>query len=272
MTDWHADAELLERYTDGRLDPARAASLEAHVLTCAACRTQVAPPGPPDRLERLWSDVSAAIDAPAPSLVERILVLLGVRSGDARLLAATPALRASWLGAVAVTLAFVVIAARTNDRGVLLFLLVAPLLPLAGVAATYGPDVDPVHDVTLAAPTSTFRLLLLRTAAVCLATIAVGALFALGLPGGAWRDVAWVLPALGLAVTTLALASWWPVQRVAVGVGAAWVAAVVALNGGDLRTPTGFGPATQLAAVALLAAATLIVVARRQTFDHGSIR
>jgi hypothetical protein len=272
MNDWHADTELVDRYTRGALDPARAASLEAHVLACGDCRTLMAPPGPPERLERLWLDVSAAIDAAPPSLTERLLTLLGVSSGDARLLAATPTLRASWFGAVALTLAFVVLAARANDRGVLLFLLVAPLLPLAGVAATYGPDVDPVHDVTLAAPTSTLRLLLLRTAAVCTATVLVAGLFALGLPSTGWQAAAWVLPALGLTLATLALATWWPVQHAAIAVATAWIVLVLALNGGGRTMPTGFGPPTQLAAAGLIAAAAIVVAARRQTFDHGSIR
>jgi hypothetical protein len=96
-------------------------------------------------------------------VAERLLVRLGVADHTARLLAATPALRGSWLLAVAVTLAFAVLAAwaRPGPDAILAFLCVAPLLPLAGIAVAYGPGIDPTYEIGLAAPLRSFRLLLL---------------------------------------------------------------------------------------------------------------
>lgn len=45
---WHADTDMLAGYPTGTLDHAHAASLEAHLLSCAGCRaatTAVVSPG-----------------------------------------------------------------------------------------------------------------------------------------------------------------------------------------------------------------------------------
>ena len=80
----------------------------------------------------------------------------------------------------------------------MLFLLVAPLLPLAGVAAAYGPLVDPAYELALAAPLGSLRLLLLRAVAVVAVDDAARRWpRALALPGLDWTAAAWLLPSLG---------------------------------------------------------------------------
>src|SRR5438445_3428947 len=101
---WHAEADLLQRYADETLDDARAYSLEAHLLRCARCRAELAPTADAAQLDRMWASVVERVDAPAPGLVERGLLEIGVREHAARLLAATPSLRLSWLGAEAIAL------------------------------------------------------------------------------------------------------------------------------------------------------------------------
>src|SRR4030095_9140979 len=147
---WHADDELLAAYDEQRLDAAARWSVEAHLTSCAGCRLQARGLG---------------AEAGVPG---RLLVRLGVAEHTARLLAATPALRGSWLLAVATVLAFAVLAAWTTpgQDANLAFLCVAPLLPLAGIAVAYGPGIDPTYEIGLAAPLRSFRLLLLRAAAV----------------------------------------------------------------------------------------------------------
>jgi len=71
--------------------------------------------------------------------VERTIVRAGVKEHVARLLAATPSLRLSWFCAGTVAIMFTSWVAQTGQRGLLFFLIVAPLLPVAGVAAAYGP-------------------------------------------------------------------------------------------------------------------------------------
>lgn len=100
------------------------------------------------------------------------MLRLRVPAHVARLLAATPSLRLSWLGGVAAALAFTVLSAHNaNDpHAGAMFLLLAPILPVTGVAVSYGPLFDPAADVALAAPTDGFRVLLLRAFAVVSAT------------------------------------------------------------------------------------------------------
>ena len=82
----------------------------------------------------------------------------------ARLLAATPSLSASWLGSVAAAAFLAALAADSSPRALFAFLTVAPMLPVAGVAAAYGRDADPAHEIAVASPYSMLRLLLLRSA------------------------------------------------------------------------------------------------------------
>src|SRR5439155_1248129 len=82
----------------------------------------------------------------------------GVPDHLARLLAATPSLRVSWFGATVVALGFSILAAY-GKQDPLMFLIVAPILPLAGVAAAFGPHVDPAYEVGLSCPVRTSRLL-----------------------------------------------------------------------------------------------------------------
>ena len=82
---WHADTELIAGYIDGRLSPAHAASLEAHLMECDACRAMVSQSMDPARIRRSWQAVETMIDQPHRSMIERLLVRLGVRDHDARI-------------------------------------------------------------------------------------------------------------------------------------------------------------------------------------------
>ena len=107
---WHADGALLAAYHDQRLDAAARWSVEAHLTSCAACRLQAGALVDPARLRRLRAALIDTVDLPRAGAAERLLVRLGVADHTARLLAATPALRGSWLLAVASVLAFAVLA------------------------------------------------------------------------------------------------------------------------------------------------------------------
>src|SRR4029450_567883 len=151
---WHADGELLAAYDEQRLDAAARWSVEAHLTSCAACRLQARALVEEARLQRLRVALIEAVEGPRAGVAERLLVRLGVAEHTARLLAATPALRGSWLLAVATVLAFAVLAGWTHpgQDANLAFLCVAPLLPLAGIAAAYGPGGAPADEIGLAAP------------------------------------------------------------------------------------------------------------------------
>ena len=171
---WHVDPEALGAYARGESDVAEGFSIEAHLLACDGCKAAVAPMVAPARLDAAWAEIVDRLDAPQLGPVERLLRRAGLPEHLARLLAATPSLTVSWLVAVALALAFAVAAAHHGDRGVLLFECLAALLPVAGVAAAFGPGLDPAYEVGVAAPFSSARLLLIRAAAVLVATTLAG--------------------------------------------------------------------------------------------------
>jgi hypothetical protein len=266
---WHADGEVLAAYGEGRLDAADRWSVEAHLTSCAACRLQARALVDPARLERLRAALIDAVDVPRTGVAERLLVRLGVAEHTARLLAATPALRGSWLLAVAATLAFAVLAAwsYSGPDANLAFLCVAPLLPLAGIAVAYGPGIDPTYEIGLAAPLRKFRLLLLRAAAVLGPSTLLAALASLALPQLGRGAVGWLLPSLGLTACSLALATTVePLRAIGITAGA-WVVAVAVTVAPPAPSSVLFAVAGQVgfAVVALLAA--VVVLLRRGRFE-----
>ncbi|HEX7187062.1 MAG TPA: zf-HC2 domain-containing protein, partial [Actinomycetes bacterium] len=135
---WHVDEQSLARYAAGQAGAVSAASTEAHLTSCELCRTRLAPAVPGERLAGIWDEVAERVDAGNLPWFERVLVRVGVREDTARLLAATPSLGTAWLAAVAAAVVFAAAASDTSPRGLFLYLTLAPMLPVAGVAAAYG--------------------------------------------------------------------------------------------------------------------------------------
>lgn len=280
-TDWHADTDLMRLYASGALDEARTYSLEAHVLSCEECRRLAAGSVRADfedraRMDRVWTDVVDRIEAPRPGMIERGLIRLGVRGHIARLLAATPSLRLSWFAAEALVLAFAVLAAygsrgaAGNGSGNLIFLVVAPLVPLSGVAAAYGPTFDPTFEVGLVAPMRSFSLLLLRASVVLVSSLAIASLAALALPGLDWTVAAWLLPSIGLTAVSVGLATTMSPSRAAGSVMAAWVTLVMAsaIRGHDQYLA--FRAPAQFAFFILSCVGAVVVARRRESFERRS--
>jgi len=272
---WHADADLLERYMSNSLDDARAYSLEAHLLGCERCRTQLAPTSDRPQLDRIWESVAEAVDPPVPGIVERGLLTFGVREHVARLLAATPSLRLSWLVAEVIALGFALLAATsavgTQKEGValLLFLVVAALLPVAGVAVSYGRGVDPTFEVGLAAPMRSFRLLLIRSTAVLGTCAVITGVASLALPGPAWSATAWLVPSLGLTLATLALSTYVRPFLAAGAVAMSWltIATAAAYRLQDQLAP--FRGDGQVLFVIVIVVSVWVLAQRRDAFEQG---
>jgi hypothetical protein len=266
---WHADGELLAAYATGRLDVAGTWSVETHLTSCAGCRALAGALVEPERLRRVRAALIASVDVPRTGVAERLLVRLGMPDHSARLLAATPALRGSWLLAVATTLAFAVLAVRiaSGPDATLAFLGVVPLLPLAGIAMAFGPGIDPTYEIGLAAPMRSFRLLLLRAAAVLGTATALAAAASLALPGLGLAAAGWLLPALGLTTSSLALATVVEPLR-ATGISAfAWVAAVVVTVAPPGPSSVLFSTPGQAAFAILGLLAAVVVLLRRGRFE-----
>lgn len=270
-TAWHADPATLGRYARGGLAPAATSSVEAHLLACPRCRAGVAHEVSPARLDTIWAAVADVVDSPRPTLVERLLVRLGMRDHTARLVAATPSLTAAWTLSVAGALAFALLAAQSGPRGVLFFLALAPVLPVAGVAAAYGRDTDPTYDVALAAPYPSFRLLLLRTGTVLASTVVLAGLAALLLPAAPALAVAWLLPALALSTSTLVLSARLPAPAAAGVVVALWLGAVLGAFRATGSPYAAFGAVGQTAALAAVAVSIALIsgLHSRAAFDLG---
>jgi len=272
---WHAAPDLLARYGAGELEHERAASVEAHLLACARCRHDVAGLVPDDRMARNLDAIHVRIGERVP-VGERMLRRLGVPERTTRILAVTPSARVAWVTAVALAVVAALTAGdvdSSDQRTSFLFLVAAPLVPLAVVASAFAGRSDPVRELVSASPMPVLDLLLLRALAVLVPATLVLGVAALLVPATAGGDVLWLLPSLGLAGTTLALATRVPVRAAAWAVGAVWVAvALVSARGAPRADLIGdhpaFRPAGQLAFVALTLVAGVVVVMRRDAFEH----
>ncbi|MEU0256110.1 zf-HC2 domain-containing protein [Streptomyces sp. NPDC006184] len=200
-----------------------------------------------------------------------------------RLLWATgPAVRGAWLPAVvAVAVGALVLSYGAGYPGArALLLAVAPLVPVAGVALSYGPPADPLPEVAAATPGGGLRLALTRTVAVLAVSLPLLTLAGLLLPAsGAPGAAAWLLPGLALALATLALASFTGCRTAAGVTGGGWLLAVLAapatapsgaatarLAGQLSRCLDGAAAQSGWAAAAALSAALLL--ARRPVYDR----
>ncbi|MBE4733652.1 MULTISPECIES: zf-HC2 domain-containing protein [Streptomyces] len=264
---WHADDGDLREYAHGTLAAPRLWSVETHLAACADCRAALSAHVPPAEISAGWARLDAALDAPRPGPVESLLVRLGVADHTARLLAATPVLRGSWLGAVVLTLLLAVGVGVAASP--LLLLATAPLLPLAGVAVSFGPALDPTYETAVVAPMHTFRLLMVRTVAVLATTTALSALASLALPSFGLAALGWLLPALALTSTGVALTARLGPVLAPVLVGTGWTALVVLSRLLASGTPLPFTAQGQGAAAGVAVLASALLVAARDRFDSG---
>jgi hypothetical protein len=265
---WHVGDDALRAYAAGRGLPLASASIEGHLVACARCRTRFAPMMAAEPLAKSWEAIRSTVEAPRRSVVERLLGRMGVSEETARLLGAVPAFGEAWLvGMVAVTV-FSGLAATFSGRfGLAVFLLVAPLAPVAGVSACYGGDADPAYELVTVAPYSALRLILLRTAGVLALSVPSAVVVGLVLPGPDWLAVAWLTPAIAGVTLCLALSPWLGTVAAATTVGAAWSATVLlALH---LHAPmTVVGTTTQLVLAALTVAALAGLIQQHSMFEH----
>ncbi len=280
-TGGHASQDLLAGYAAGAVGEPAAWSVEAHLMACAACRTALGAQADAGRLARNRSAllVRAALGDDGPA--HRLLRRCGVPDHLVRLIAATPSLRRSWLLSVAAVLAVVAgetVLFRFGSRGpagsfpagqaIVPFLLVAPLLALASVAAAFLPLFDPAYRLTVAAPFSGFTLLLVRAVSALAAALIPVACAAFAVPGPGWLPAAFLLPSLALCALALAAVSVLGPVPAAVAAGAVWVPPVLLLAGAHLPL-TAVDWHGQATCAAVLLAAAVVLFLRRDRFESG---
>ena len=265
---WHVAPELLARYADGEADQVQAYSIEAHLPACEQCREDIATLVDAALVARSWEGIAAELDAPRPGPAQVALMRLGVPGHVVRLLGATPALRLSWLLACALVLGFAVWAAGQREHGEYWFLVLAPLLPLAGVAVAYGPEVDPTYEIGLAAPMRSFSLLLIRAVAVLATTSVMATVAGLVLDGAHWSAAAWLAPSFGLTLASLACSARVSPAVACGGLAALWMAGA-GVGWRWAQEPLDlFGAGGQLCFVALAALAALVLARNADGFER----
>jgi hypothetical protein len=228
MTTWHASDTALRDWVNGASGPLVSASVEQHIVHCEQCRTTVASLVPAESLAAGWEPILAAVEIPRPSLAARCLDRLGVPPSNTMVIAAAPVVRAAWVAGLIAVLGFTLLAATAgSDSALSVFLAVAPLIPVVGVAGAYRPSADPSYEIVLAAPYPMIRLVLLRTAAVLVGALPLTVVAGLALPISTGAAVAWLLPAAGFTVGVLAASAWVEPEYAAFAIGIGWVAAVV---------------------------------------------
>jgi hypothetical protein len=223
MTAWHIPTDVLSRYASepGSVDDVTASSLELHLIECEQCRAFLSTSTDPTLLDGSWEAIADRIDVVKVMPVERVLRLLGFSDANARLVGATRALQVSWLAAmVAVVAVSVLLAHRADTTGP--FLVVAPVIPLAAVVLAFLPGADPAGEAAAAAPMTSTGLVLRRAAAVLTVSFVVVAIGGVAVPGVDLTTAGWILPALGLSLSALALATWIRIETAALILAGAW--------------------------------------------------
>ena len=278
----HATNELLAGYAAGSLDGVAAWSVEAHLTTCDPCRSALSSYAGAQRVARNRSVLLARVAIPEGGWASRVLGRIGFPDHVLRLLAATPSLRRSWLLAVGAVLATVTgetllvrylwsrhIGHMPADSGILVpFLLVAPLLVLAAVAAAFLPVFDPAYWLAVAAPVSGFTLLLIRTVSALVAALIPVVCVAFVVPGPEWLPAALLLPSLALCAFALAAITVVGPRLAAIASGALWAVPVVllALTHPPLAVVQWH---SQVICAAVLLGAVAMVGLRRERFEFG---
>lgn len=271
MNDWHLPPAVLSAYAEGRTDTPVSWSVEAHLADCDLCRQALPPANTAVDLDAVWNEIVDVVDRPDPRPVESALRRVGLSEPVARLLGATPSLSLSWFAGVAVVLGSAVLAAGLREQSVGLFLVLAPLVPVAGIAAAYGPGLDPAYEVAVAAPMRGIRLLLVRAVAVLIGSFVVSLVASAFLPGAATTVLAWVLPAFALSASTLALGTYIEPIRAAIGLGFGWLALTIVTVQRTHDLMSLFQPSGQLFAATVAVVAVAIVAiraARRVEVNH----
>ncbi|MET9127025.1 zf-HC2 domain-containing protein [Streptomyces sp. NPDC004528] len=274
--------------------PATPASAPAHASASASASASTPAPAPAPGIPPSTPGLPATAP-PAPGLVRPSGGRPGRPGAFVRIVwAAGPALRGAWAGAVLlVALGALALAYGGGSVGARpLLLAVAPVVPVAGVALSYGRYADPLHEIVATSPSGGLRLLLTRTAAVLAVSVPLLTAAGLLLPAAGPRlpqspaAAAWLLPGLALTLAALALSGFTNCRTGAAVVGGGWLLALTApvlTADGPGAAATGSGVTAGLsqqlslyfngastqggwAAAAVLCA--LLVTARRTAYDR----
>jgi hypothetical protein len=263
----HPAPAVLDRYAAGLDLPADALwAVETHLADCARCRGRLAADTAEVAalVDQVWARVAPVVAAEPPVRRRRWPLL-------ARWAAPTalPWLAMTVLVPLAAMLMDLTAGGSGPDRPSLL-LLVAPVVPVLGVAASWSGRLDPAHALVGSAARAGLGLVLRRTLAVLL--LVLPPLAVAGAVVGATPAV-WLLPGLAFVAGTLALGARIGIGRAAAVLTTGWVAAVVTPSLLWSRTPVVLDPAgTPVWAVCAVLAAGAVVWWRDTFRRAGGLR
>lgn len=250
---WHASTELLRSYADGDDLAADVAwAVEVHLESCADCRARLAAEADAvtPLLDQVWADLDLTA-APAPVRRWRWLTTW-----------ATPAM-GPWLAMTVMVAVLALLADRLiGEPFPSLALLLAPIAPVAGVAAAWARGLDPAHELVAATPRAGLYLVLRRTLAVLVMVIPLLAVTTWTSP------VRWLLPCLAFTVTTLALGSFVGVRTAAAALVAGWAALVIGPSLITAQVPVVFDPAALGVWAAVLAVGAVVLRLRSSVYTR----
>jgi hypothetical protein len=266
--EWHIDSEDLAAYAGGTAGAVTMSSIEAHLLACEHCRaalgTHLDRPASGD--DRVWAGIVERVDR-GNRLVAWSSRMLVVSISSPPLAFVTLLLAALLVG-------FVCVARLCDARHATTMLVsLGPLVPLVGAHLAFGRSVDPAGTMSAAAPLAAGRVAAARalvvTVIACLAGIAISPLTTLG----PQESVVWLLPALALSATCVAIATYVESTVPTIVFGIAWLAAVGAWLEDVPRALRGLSvdglvtdrPGVQAALLLLTAAAMALCFVRRDS-------
>lgn len=281
---------MIDGYARGDTDMAtdEVWALEAHLEGCRVCRDRlsaavmaqataaaaqapaVAVRGPDDTG---WGpDVTALVDTVWSGLEPQLAAIVPTprrRRWTARLSRWLTPTVVPWLAMVAsvTLLALLLDLVDTGYPGsgeVSLVLLLAPVLPVLGVAASWSRGLDPAYELTASAPRAGLYLVLRRTASVLVVVVPV-----LSVSGWATGVTAaqWLLPCLAFTSATLALGGVVGVHRAAVALVTVWAGVIVAPTLATSRTTFALQTDGLPAWGLILALGIGVVIARRGAYS-----
>lgn len=266
---WHVDEQSAQRYVARRLDSTSTSSIESHLLACDRCRATVGGAVEDDLLAFVWSEISDALDRPRLGWAERTLRWLGCSDTSSRIVAATTRARLSYVIAVAISVAMALVASWSGgDVAFSAFLMLAPIGPLVATAGAFGRWADPAHVVLSVTPTSTLRIVLIRTAASVVPAIALTALSVPMLLDRGWLSVAWLLPTLALTLGALAMSSWVDLEIATMIVVGAWISTPILIRVPRRELLDAFAGQIQFVSIGIAIAGALTMVVRHTTFEY----
>ncbi|MFG2195425.1 zf-HC2 domain-containing protein [Streptomyces sp. NPDC048639] len=266
MSGEHASTRIIDGYARGDTDLAtdEVWALEAHLEACRVCRDRLSAavtaqaPAVAALVDTVWSDLAPQLAATA--------AMPRQRRWSARLSRWLTPTMVPWLTMVmsVALLALLLDLVDTGTGDVSFVLLLAPVLPVLGVAASWSRGMDPAYELTASVPRAGLYLVLRRTASVL--AVVIPALLAGGWATGVMA-AQWLLPCLAFTSATLALGGVVGVTRAAVGLVAVWATVIVAPTLAASRTTIALQTAGLPVWGLILALGIGVVFARRGAYS-----